>query len=129
MHLRQTRRKSVMLTLVILPVLLNFVSPLRAQFGRGTEARTAATDIVPGDTPASGESEFEKNSGSCTTLVAGNVEDCIVKLIYYIFYVIPAFLLSLAGKFFNVIISLTLSSLLYTSSPFISEAWGIVRDL
>lgn len=101
----------------------------REQYGRGTEARTAATDIVPGDTPASGESEFEKNSGSCTTLVAGNVEDCIVKLIYYIFYVIPAFLLSLAGKFFNVIISLTLSSLLYTSSPFISEAWGIVRDL
>ena len=78
--------------------------------------------------PASGQSGLAENIPGCA-VITGDFDDCIVKITYIIFYTIPAFFLGLAASTFNLIISLTLSSTLYTNSTFIPEAWGVVRDL
>mgnify|MGYP001566951667 CR=1 FL=1 len=53
---------------------------------------------------------------------------CLVQFSYYLLYVIPAFLLTMAAIFFNILISITLGSTLLKST-FISDAWAVVRDL
>ncbi|MFZ2149985.1 MAG: hypothetical protein WAV15_02400 [Minisyncoccia bacterium] len=53
---------------------------------------------------------------------------CVVKIFYYLLYVLPAYILVQTAYFFNVLISVTLSSSLFTH-PFVAEAWGVVRDL
>ena len=65
---------------------------------------------------------------SCATLIVGDITKCLIKISYYIFYVIPASLLAVAAIFFNSIIAIALSSVMYTAD-FISKAWAIVRDL
>ena len=72
-------------------------------------------------------SAFENNISECRALTGG-LDACLVKLAYYIFYVVPSFLLNLVANFFNIIIPLALSSTMYTAS-FIGDAWTIVRDL
>ncbi len=73
-------------------------------------------------------SDFEKNLGDCGVIIDGTLDGCLLKIAYYIIYGIPAFLLAVSGYFFNAVVSLVLSSNLY-SSDFISESWTIVRDL
>lgn len=55
-------------------------------------------------------------------------QGCILKLIYFFFYGIPAFLLWLTAGFFNFLIYITLGSGLYAKA-FVPQAWGVVRDL
>jgi hypothetical protein len=54
---------------------------------------------------------------------------CLISGSYYLFYVIPAFLLWAAAYFFNVLIAITLGSKLISDPAFIPAAWGVVRDL
>lgn len=54
---------------------------------------------------------------------------CFVSASYGLFYVIPSWLLYVSAYFFNVLISITLSSKLFAGSTFIPAAWGVVRDL
>jgi len=89
-------------------------------WGGQTLSRESAT--------VTGKSVLPEQIPGCA-VITGDFDDCIVKLTYIIFYTIPAFLLGLAANSFNLIISLTLSSTLYTKSTFIPEAWGVVRDL
>ncbi len=63
--------------------------------------------------------------GSKTSIWPG----CFLTVSYGLFYVIPAGLLWLSAYFFNVLISVTLGSGLFTKSPFLSQAWAIVRDI
>src|SRR5258708_5462087 len=58
-----------------------------------------------------GNQAFENAvDGACAII---NIETCIIRITYWLFYVIPSFLLLAAAKFFNIIIALTLSSKMY----------------
>jgi len=57
-----------------------------------------------------------------------NPPGCIVQVFYYLFYVLPAYLLIQTAYFFNVLISVSLSSSLFKEA-FVGQAWIIVRDL
>jgi len=60
--------------------------------------------------------------------VGGTIEGCILHISYALFDQLPSAILWGVAYFFNVLISITLTSTLFTS-PFISTAWGVVRDL
>ncbi|TSC77984.1 MAG: Uncharacterized protein G01um101424_118 [Parcubacteria group bacterium Gr01-1014_24] len=84
---------------------------------------------TPASPRAAGEdSELTKNIPGCA-VITGDFDDCIVKISYYLFYSLPSFLLGIVASIFNVVLSISLSSSLYTKSPFIPEAWAVVRDL
>ncbi|KKU49644.1 MAG: hypothetical protein UX71_C0009G0007, partial [Parcubacteria group bacterium GW2011_GWA1_47_10] len=85
-----------------------------------------AQNKVPGESPF--EKEINENLCFFAHAVKGTFEGCIVQTVYFFFYVIPAFLLAQVAFFFNVMISVTLSSDLF-QGEFVREAWGIVRDL
>ncbi len=68
--------------------------------------------------------EWSCGIGPGSSLLPG----CLVKFLYYMMYVFPSLLLAVVAYFFNVLISVTLGSTLLKSG-FISEAWGVVRDL
>lgn len=69
------------------------------------------------------------NIPSCGNLVTGDFDGCFLTLAYFLFYTIPSWFLILAAKLLNIILPISLSSALFKSSEFVSEAWGIVRDL
>lgn len=82
--------------------------------------------------PAEGQSEFKDqiDKYQCGLLGDKNLyPGCFIQAFYGIFYVIPSFLLFVSAYFFNVLISLTLGSELFSKSTFILEAWTVVRDL
>lgn len=97
-------------------------------------------DSGPGSTPKEetaeeekgepqGATSLEKEFPSCGPL-RFSVDGCLVRLYYFIFITIPSWLLILTGMFFNAIVAIALSSEMYSStSSFISEAWGVVRDI
>ncbi len=90
-----------------------------------------ATPTTP--TPT-GQTEFEKQVSqikcSMNPLASGTFwPGCFVQAAYGLFYVIPAFLLLIAAKFFNTLVALTVYSTLFTKSTFIPTAWAVVRDL
>lgn len=73
-----------------------------------------------------GETALERALGTCSPL---NMDACILQIAYFIFGTIPAFLLTVAASFFNIVVALTLGSALYTKANFIGDAWTVVRDL
>ena len=77
--------------------------------------------------PAVSDSTLEQNLISCGVIMSGSLGGCLVTLFYYIFYGLASFLLTVAAKFFDIVLALSLSSTLY--GPFISDAWSVVRDL
>lgn len=98
------------------------------------EPATAGTVGTPPakSTASTGESEFEKeiNKFSCRFGITSIdiFPGCGVKFWYYVIYMPATFLLWIAALFLNAIIDLTINgSLLRTL--FLSEAWGVVRDL
>lgn len=121
------------LILIILVGLFRPMGEVKADpviVGTPAAATIAAPAAVPTPTQTLTTTEgsaLAENNGSCKTLLVGDVEDCLVKIAYYVFYVFPAFLLTLSAKLFNILIALTLSSSLYTAT-FISEGWAVVRD-
>jgi len=77
-----------------------------------------------------GKSIFEENLGSCLSGTSWNPfsDGCLKTIFFKLFHGIPAFFLWVSGMFFNVLLSVSLSSDLLRSS-FVGQAWGIVRDL
>ncbi|MBI2631281.1 hypothetical protein HYW73_03675 [Candidatus Nomurabacteria bacterium] len=57
-----------------------------------------------------------------------SVPGCVVQILYYAFYMPASLILWACAYFFNVLISITLSTKLL-DDPFVGEAWGVVRDL
>jgi hypothetical protein len=104
-----------------------------------TWVTSSMTAVAPGTeatgadaTTAAQKADAEKGGNALPDNLSCGVTDipgCMVEIFYLLFYVLPAFLLGVAANFFNVIISLTISSALYTKSHFIPEAWRVVRDL
>lgn len=88
-----------------------------------------SSETAPSDTPvvapANTDSALYSNMSNCYIY---NVDDCLVVVFYFLFYVIPSFLLNLVANFFNVIIALALSSAMF-GEKFIASSWEIVRDL
>ncbi len=64
----------------------------------------------------------------CMSFTKFSMSACLAQGVFYGIYVPSSFLLWASGYFFNAIVSITLSSALL-SSAFVSQAWGVVRDL
>lgn len=86
---------------------------------QGVAADASTTDTGAG---------IGNNLNSCRIIGVPHLNGCYEQIIYWIFYEVPSFLLGVIGNFFNVIVSLTLSSTLY-GATFIGNAWTVVRDL
>ena len=89
--------------------------------------------VTPG-APDPNKSEFEKQMTDygCGFGINGKSSlwpGCFLSVAYGVFYVIPSFILWLSAYFFNVLISITLSSKLFIGSTFIPAAWGVIRDI
>jgi len=98
----------------------------------GADGTLAEANITGEQTPMppSNQSVFEAEIGknSCGVFGDSTLEGCLKKGFYLLFHDIPALLLYVSAYLFNVLISVSLSSDLFRS-PFVGEAWGIVRDL
>lgn len=77
------------------------------------------------------QSEFEKwaINESCGIIGDSSLKGCIKAFFYYVVYTPSAIILSISAKFFNALISIALSSTLFSDSDFIPTAWAVVRDL
>jgi hypothetical protein len=122
--------RTVLVSVFILFVLIGIFSPM---------ARVKAEDTA---TPATGEIQdppapeapdpkkpndlLYQNLGDCNIIT--KFDNCLVVGLYYIFYSIPAMLMTLAGKLLNIVLVMALNSTIY-SMDFVSNVWGIVRDL
>ena len=93
---------------------------------------TTNTTPTPAPTPPAPQSEFEAKITEASCMSGTSVNPfsagCIQKVFYWLFHDIPAFLLYVSAYFFNVLLSVSLSTDLFRS-PFVVQAWGIVRDL
>ncbi len=102
--------------------------------GLGTFSSTNTTEVstyTSAATSTKSEFEAEISKNKCillNPLNKGNLWGCVVETSYYLFYVIPSFFLFVSAYFFNVLIFITLNGTLL-SKDFVSEAWGVVRDL
>jgi hypothetical protein len=99
----------------------------------GTDSTTGAptpAGCVPSNPTSVGQnkSDLENQVPSCTSLVYLDIGSCLVSISYFIFYTIPSALLAISALFFNAVIALALSSVMY-SAGFIAKAWTVVRDL
>jgi hypothetical protein len=97
-------------------------------------AEQPSTQVVDVDTRDAPKSDFEAEiaQNSCVLLnpleKGSSLKGCFVEGSYYLFYVIPSFFLYISAYIFNVLIFITLNGALL-SKGFVSEAWGVVRDL
>jgi len=81
-------------------------------------------------TPTAAEKSFaaEVEKRACVNFTNVDLGGCILKASNLIFVTLPAYILRQMAYFFNVLISVTLSSDLLKDT-FVSNAWGVVRDL
>ena len=107
-----------------------------AKGNKDVAAQTAAAQKAcsgkagdPNNIGSTGNSALENNLQSCGVIGSSSLEGCLVKITYIVFYTVPSLLLSVAAEFLDVLLSITLSSALYTKSSFIPNAWAVVRDL
>lgn len=118
------------LMLVALVGLFGLTSKVSAQ---ATPPPATTPTPAPAPTPEKKQTQFEQQFDTaviCSTgAVSINVGGCLVSLSYYLFYKFPAFLLTLTAEFFNTMVGITLSSILFAQSDFIPTGWGVVRDL
>ncbi|MFA6520120.1 MAG: hypothetical protein WCT44_00760 [Candidatus Paceibacterota bacterium] len=70
---------------------------------------------------------YEESISDCL-LLTGGFDACAVKFTYYVFYVVPGWILNLVANIFNIVVALSLSSSMYIHK-FIGDSWAIVRDL
>ena len=125
--------KKIIPYFLILIILVGLFSPIlelhaqiqpTATFGQSTPA-PAATATTPQTFDGNALSE---NVPSCWNLLRFDMGKCLVSISYFVFYTIPSSLLGLSGIFFNAVMAMALSSVMYTA-PFISSGWVVVRDL
>ncbi|MFA6177763.1 MAG: MARVEL domain-containing protein [Candidatus Paceibacterota bacterium] len=130
----KTRNKILVLGFILF-VLLGIFSPVAKISALDEEVDPRPTEEVqgpPAPAPDPNKSFFENEivGRGCMSLTNLNPfsDGCLKKVFYYIFHGIPAFLLWVSAIFFNVLLSVSLSSDLL-KSPFVGGAWGVVRDL
>lgn len=111
------------------------LSPKEFNMGDGTEAakvgplETAETTAAA-KPPTPEEKAFadEVEKRSCINFTNVDLAGCVLKISNLVFVTIPAYLLAQVAFFFNILISVTLSSTLLKDT-FVSDAWAVVRDL
>ncbi len=63
-------------------------------------------------------------------VVSGSsLSGCIVQILYYLIYTPSSYLLMGAGIFFDWLFDYSISSTAYSSATFVTNAWGLVRDI
>ena len=90
-----------------------------------------ATETVAGATPTTTGTPRPASSGNALyDSLAGcpPVDGCIARIIYWLLYSIPSFLLGIVANFFDVIMALSIQSDMYTKATFVGNAWTVVRD-
>src|SRR3989344_7300907 len=105
-------------------------------FGLTTQANAQSPEDLSGTPAAQTATATATGTGvgnnlpSCNLLtVEVSVGWCLVQIFYYSVFALPAAILTLTAWFFNGILALTLSSVMYSKgSDFLLEAWKIVRD-
>ncbi|OGI59716.1 hypothetical protein A2814_00165 [Candidatus Nomurabacteria bacterium RIFCSPHIGHO2_01_FULL_38_19] len=105
-------------------------------FGLTTQANAQSPEDLSGTPAAQTATATATGTGvgnnlpSCNLLtVEVSVGGCLVQIFYYSVFALPAAILTLTAWFFNGILALTLSSVMYSKgSDFLLEAWKIVRD-
>ncbi|MFH1366199.1 MAG: hypothetical protein ABIG99_02330 [Patescibacteria group bacterium] len=90
---------------------------------------STSTTAAPSDPSRSEFQKYVDDYGCGLSDKKSLLPGCLISGSYYLFYVIPSFILYLSAYFFNVLISITLSSKLFTASAFVPAAWTVVRDL
>ncbi len=65
---------------------------------------------------------------TCASFISFSFSGCIAVASYYLFFFIPSWILGIVGEIFNVVVSFSISGDIY-NSQFVTEGWGIVRDL
>ncbi|MBU0999224.1 hypothetical protein KKG24_02855, partial [Patescibacteria group bacterium] len=94
----------------------------------GTIFTSTTSTVAPPKTTNFNNAVNDKLCVLAHPLTGGTIAGCFVQTFYLLLYQLPAFLLTQVAYFFNVIISVTLNGDLFKLS-FVSQAWGIVRDL
>jgi hypothetical protein len=90
----------------------------------------------PGTNPTTGVNDYEGLTGF-EKVLNDNIScgwksvltNCVVHLLYNVFYAVSSSLLNLAGILFDLLISFAISSKVYNDSTFVISGWSIVRDL
>ncbi|MFA5932113.1 MAG: hypothetical protein WC793_01920 [Candidatus Paceibacterota bacterium] len=105
------------------------------QIPAGTSGTTPTGQVAPASPGGTTPFEVEINKQQCGfgVFFAGGTGSsiwpgCAIQISYGMFYTVPAFFLYTAAYFFNILVFISLGSGLFTNS-FISQAWGVVRDL
>ncbi len=99
------------------------INSVNAQAQAGDQPTTTTTPIDPTN-PA----KFKDKVPDCGIFgIGGKVSGCFAVILYYLFVVIPTWLLTLAARLFDFAVTLTLSDTIYRAS-FIEKIWHIVRD-
>ncbi|MFA6353971.1 MAG: hypothetical protein WCW93_03510 [Candidatus Paceibacterota bacterium] len=139
----KTKSQILILGIILIIVLIGFFSSVEKVNAEETEYEKCAKeqftqDLVEsnckgkeGDPSTTINKNFEEYVSKRACMTMGSVnplsEGCLTKLFYSFFHGIPAFLLWVSGMFFNILLSVSLSSDLLKSA-FVGQAWGIVRD-
>ncbi len=132
---------------LILLILAGLFNPMVKVDAQGAGAPAGTPIITPTTTPApinnltpaqiakqtaeDAKKVADKESGNAlydSLTSCPPIDGCIVRIIYWLFYYIPSFLLGVVANFFNTIIALTIQSDLYTKATFVRNAWTVVRD-
>ena len=105
-----------------------------ADTGTGITAPTIAGGAGETSATVAASTPLELNKSglyenlSCFDMSGLNVAECLGKLFYIILISIPAFILGIAGMFFNAMLAIGLNGDLF-NADFVSTAWVVVRDL
>src|SRR3989338_7596079 len=84
--------------------------------------------IQTGPAPAGeGQSVLKDQITSCWKIFSGTIIGCFQWITYFIFLTIPSWLMIVAAKMFNFMVTVTLSSNMYKAG-FIEKIWRVVRD-
>ena len=99
----------------------------------GNPITSSTNSQTTNTTPTNNSSAFANLVASgpyvCGISSTSNVAGCFVQVFYYLFMIVPAFILWLSAYFFNVFVYVTLLGKLFSGSQFLPAAWATVRDL
>lgn len=129
--------RTVLASVFVLFVLIGIFSPMVRVHAEECQGQNADGTLFPAGctnttttTTTTNNSDFENyiEKQTCGFVRGSLYPGCFLQISYAIFYSIPAFLLTQVAFFFNILISVTLSSDLL-KNDFVGKAWSVVRDL
>lgn len=100
--------------------------PVANTGGNNNTGGNAPVQPTPGNEPT----EFEKAMSirNCEIFSTNFMQGCLRAFAYWIFFSIPAGILTVTAKLFNSLLALSIGTQLYEGG-FIENSWAVVRDL